>query len=296
MGNKFKAVIILAVVIVVVGVLAVIVSNDSELDKPIYVTFTGIEDETCYAAPFCYDFDAKYIDFYDQKERNNELVNGFAYNYVQECDDPAVFNAFCNYTDFSKLTFMYAIYNIKDGDQICMPYDTPDIFKVVLYYPISDKFVITRVASKFADKSYFKANYDLDNDIFQMQRQFFFFKDFLMYFLQVALSTIAIFFVAKMFDYRKKEELKVIMTNSVISLLVLNLLTLVIKVFIGVNLLIYSYAALVLLAFIFQYGIYSKRLAFNGEEIDKERPIIFAFAANCIAFGICVIIAVFIFG
>ena len=296
MNNKFKAAIIICIVILAVLVSGPLFNKPSELDKPIYVTFNGIENETCYAAPFCYDVNYEYSDYYNQMERQNLLVNGFAYNYVQECDDPSVFNAFANYTDFSMLTFMYAVYDVSDGEQILMPYNTPDVFKIVLYYPESNRFVTTRVAQKFADINRFVANYDLDNDIFQMHRIFFIPKDFIAFALQFIISIAAIILLGRSFDYRKKEELKVITFASVISLLVLNILTLLIRVFVGLETILYSYIALSLLSFIIQCSIYSKRLAFDDDVIDKERPIVFAFSSNAVAFGICVIIIRLLFG
>lgn len=114
--------------------------------KPsVNVKFENVGDEECYATLL-------------SATEGNGPWGAWGGNYEQiyeQYDDPTVFLAFAEYEDADGYYFWQRYWNIGFSGKIDWSYYPPNDFKVLVYYPASDTYLISSPMSRYAFDSYY---------------------------------------------------------------------------------------------------------------------------------------------
>lgn len=276
---------VLCVIIIFMSIVAIIPINTSIVyadmgPKPVVeVEFLGLEQETYYVTLL------------------SETSGSGPYSADDSWDgsyDEAIWNTFDEYVDSDGFYFLGEIQDCSGKSLYTWSYYPPEIFKVLVYLPEYDTFLISDVCERYAFESYYVVdvgNLDIQENMAKTERiqvirsynDAYNISGFLLRMLTTIFIEVGI---GLLFGFYQKKQIGIIAFTNGMTQIVLNIL-LYLSVISGLGILVvFIYFASELLVVIIEGIIYSKSL-WKYEQKDKKRhPVLYAIVANLVSYGL----------
>jgi hypothetical protein len=273
----------IAIILLCVLTILIIFPNTAKADigpKPsIVVNFSGSDGQTYYATLL-------------SSEKSTgpfSAVNDKSHTYVhyQKGDkDYEIFLKFANYQDADGYYFLQYFKNCTQSNQFSWTYYPPRIFKILLYFPETDSFIISDGHyGRYAFDSYYTAK--ISDTSLSAVKSYMYINETLSLMARVILTIAAELGIALLFGFRERKQFRFIVIVNVITQLALNIALNIINYRSGVLAFLIFYVLLETVVFLLEAVLYSWYLKkYTQQEIPGWKPGIYALVANTFSFGL----------
>lgn len=223
--------------------------------------------------------------------------------------DYSIWKALVDYEDADGYHFLqHSSWKVSETKEINWNYYPPQKFKILLYYPESEKFVVSGIYERYAFDSYFTVNmegisfgsvdYDEDmsnNDTLEAYKSYEWQAEILSFLARVLITVAIEMGVALLFGFRSKKAIKLLIVVNSVTQVVLNILLNIINFSLGEWAFVFGYVMLELAVFVIEAVLYA---LLRSRVSDKPRRASFYFMYAAIAnlvsfvagFGIAIIV------
>ena len=256
--------------------------------KPsVVISFDGLAGNTYYATLLS---SAKSTGPYSALDDNNR-----AYSRYQNGDeDYDIFLKFAEYQDADGFYFLQFFKDCSQTQQFKWTYYPPQKFKILLYFPETDRFIISDQSYEcYAFDSYFTAKaYNADSldpkqtaDSISIAKAYDYAKELPSLAVRIILTIAIELIVAVLFGFREKNQLRFFALVNGITQIALNIALNVINYYSEPLGFLLFYALLELAIFIVEEILYTAYLKKHSEkEIPNWKPGLYALVANTASF------------
>lgn len=293
---KKRLFVCLLLVALLLPLLAGTVSADCGPKPSVKIAFKGLEDETYYVTllskapstgPWSWEPDITY----DSLNQENWFT------------DKSAWEAFHSYADADGYYFLEYFENCSDSDLFQWNYYPPETFKILLFFPEYDRLAVSPKAySRYAFDSYYTVNagnlalqdvaetenmtvsksYDYDWEIFSLV-------------CRIVLTIAIELLLALAFGFRQRKAIRVIYITNIVTQIILNVALNIINCYQGPWAYLFHYVWMEFAVFAAEAIVYRKALPHSGEE-RQLHPILYAFTANLVSFGLGLLLSFMIPG
>ncbi len=277
---KSKILIFLSV-IMLISLFPITASADMGPKPSLIVEFENMGDEPCYGTLLSED---EYFGPYSVWDGDEEHI----YNYDLDLD---IWRKFAEYKDVDGFVFLQTGWNLKDEPRISWTYYPPAVFKILLYYPETDTFIVSDVYERYAFDSYFTVNMEsidpsaIEGEQITAYRSYDYGREVGSLILRIILTVVIEMLVALIFGFVEKRQLVFLASVNIVTQIILNILLNVINYNSGEFALIFYYVIFELAIFAIEaiaYSIFLKKLSI------KQHPswvyVTYALIANALSF------------
>ena len=188
-------------------------------------------------------------------------------------------------------------WSMTDGDELAWTYYPPSRFKLLLYFPDSEEFLVSDACDTYAFHSYYQTNVQsLKDGKLTLSTAYGYGREALSLAARVAITVAVELGIALLYKFRKKQFLLLAGAN-VATQIFLNIILNVLGVHpggMGDLLFVPAYLLLEIAVFAIESFVYSRfmnRLAPSGEEKPKKTYVQYALAANAASFVLGIFLA-----
>ena len=272
-----KKISLVIVVMLIIACFPLTVGADMGPKPSVVVTFENTGDELCYGTLL------SKID----RSGPHQVWSGDEDDIQYE--NTEIFLAFAEYKDNDGFYFLQTLWNVSEKGEIAWEYYPPDIFKILLYYPERDTFVVSDIYESYAFDSYYTVdmsglNIESVNTI-KAEREYQYVEEIISLVARIVITIAIEIAVAYAFGFDKKPQLLLLTVVNTVTQIALNITLNIINYTMGYYDFIGWYAILELAVFALEaliYGIIMNMLT------DKPRKhsfyIIYALIANLASF------------
>lgn len=212
--------------------------------------------------------------------------------YFEGEEGHAIWETFQSYEDSDGYYFLQWHAEGRGDGEFRWGYYPPGKFKVLLYFPENDAFVVSNVAERYAFDSYYAV--DLSGVALKggartvtAKRSYDYAAELAGLLVRIALTVAIELGVAWLFRYRRREDMRLILRVNVVTQLLLNGALNWISYRSGRFFAISGYILLEIVVFLAEAAIYRRRLT----KSENSRPVWYAFAANAASFALGLVLA-----
>ncbi|MBQ9162426.1 MAG: hypothetical protein IJX74_04030 [Clostridia bacterium] len=309
MKRNFKKIICLLICTLFISALLSIVASADTGPKPsVRITFENMGDELCFGTLLSKQKSTGPASVWDGNEEYAQHNGNERYAYLDITED--IWRAFVEYEDTDGYYFLQETWKVNETKELAWTYYPPDSFKILLYYPETDKFLVSDICERYAFDSYYTVdiasldaqdtgigsvdyNEDLSNDDRLNAHRSYQWQQELLSLAARIIITIAIEMgVALLFGFRGKKALLLLAAVNTVTQIALNVLLNIINFSSGQAAFVAGYILLELAVFVGEavlYTVLTKKLT------DKVKPtwfyMVYALVANAVSFGVGLVIA-----
>lgn len=253
--------------------------------KPsVRITFENMGDEVCYGTLL---------------SKNSSTGPSFAWdgnkahirNYNLDMD---IWEAFVNYQDTDGYYFLQEGWLCSETKQLNWTYYPPDSFKILLYYPETDTFVVSGIYERYAFDSYFSVNMDgieigsveAQETILTADKNYNYTWELISLVSRIVITILIEICIAFIFGFRQKKLLSLITGINIVTQVILNVMLNIINYNKGSIAFVFYYILFEIVVFIVEavlYGILFNRV--SRTIVPKWKSVIYAFTANAVSFA-----------
>jgi hypothetical protein len=269
--------------------------------KPsVAVDFKGLENETYYATllsqtastgPFNATIEDDLI--YVPENVSAEYLDEYIEDYNLRCK-------FASYEDVDGYYFLDFYGDCSETSQFVWSYHPPSNFKILLYFPEKDSFMVSaEIYESYAFRSYYTAyiteeiqaaaNY---NGGMTVEKSYNYVREIIFFLIRIIVTIVIELLIALLFGFRAKKQILVILIVNIITQFVLNILLNVINYNYGALMFLITYVlaevGIIILEAVVYY-IYLNKYS-TKKKIRKWIAPLYAAAANIASFCIGVFI------
>lgn len=253
--------------------------------KPsIYITFENMGDETCYGTLL-----SKYSSLAGSSAYDGEHIQ----NYSNL--DMDIWRAFVDYQDSDGYYFLQSADLCSDTKRLSSGYYPPDPFKILLYYPETDTFLVSGIYECYAFDSYFSVDMkgidinspEVQETILIAQNNYDYTGEIIALICRVIITVVLEIGIACIFGFRQKRLLLLITGINVVTQVILNVMLNVIRYNSGYGLITYIGLYIPGETVVFIIEIILCAILFNRvseTKIPAWKPIVYALVANTVTF------------
>lgn len=211
-----------------------------------------------------------------------------------------VWDKFKSYSDSDGYFFLGHFSDCSDDDVYKWTYFPPYKFKILFYFPEYDRFVVSSESfERYAFDSYYTVDasrLDINSaspsgEGLRVKRTYDFKWEVISLFCRIV-ATIAIeLFVAVLFGFKAKRQIRIIALTNIATQTVLNVLLNVINFKLGYSAFIFYYVLMEIAVFLIEGLVYFRLLNRKDPSVSRRRAWVYAFTANLVSFGIGMVIA-----
>ena len=272
-----KKISLVIVVMLIIACFPLTVGADMGPKPSVVVTFENTGDELCYGTLL------SKID----RSGPHQVWSGDEDDIQYE--NTEIFLAFAEYKDNDGFYFLQTLWNVSEKGEIAWDYYPPDIFKILLYYPESDVFVISDIYESYAFDSYYTVDMSGLNiesvDTIKAEREYQYVEEIISLVARIVITIAIEIAVAYAFGFDKKPQLLLLTVVNTVTQIALNITLNIINYTMGYYDFIGWYAILELAVFALEALIYC---IIMNMLTDKPRKhsfyIIYALIANLASF------------
>ncbi len=257
--------------------------------KPgVYISFENMGDEVCYGTLLSQRPSTGPASVWDPSESDGvpEHIDTYGLDYD-------IWKAFVDYQDADGYYFLQEAWQCNESKCFSWTYYPPDTFKILLYYPETDTFVVSGVYERYAFDSYFSVDMkDLEagsaaaQDVILTARQNYPYAPELAALLcRIVLTILLEIGIALLFGFREKKLLLFITGVNVVTQVVLNVMLNIVRYKSGDLALIFYYFPYEAVVFIIEavlYGSLFNKISQN--RIPGWKIFLYAVTANVLSF------------
>ncbi len=202
------------------------VNADTGPKPSVRIKFENMGDELCYGTLLAKEESTGPASAWDGKEENINL------SFV----DRDIWEAFVNYEDSDGYYFLQWAWIVSDTKELSWTYYPPNEFKVLLYYPETNTFMVSDVCKRYAFDTYYTVDMDgvdIDsikydeslsgNQRLDMHKSYEFKNEVKALGCRMLITVVVEMLIGLLFKFRNKELLYILFIN-VITQIILNVL------------------------------------------------------------------------
>ena len=305
--NKFtKIFTMLLCAVMVVIIFPITASADIGPKASVCITFKNMGDEPCYGTLLSEKASTGPSSAWDGNDETARH-NG---NNPHEAFDYETWNAFVEYEDVDGYYFLQEGWNVSEKKEIAWTYYPPNRFKILLYYPETETFVVSGIYERYAFDTYYTVDMngvnigsvEYDNELSTDERidayRSYNYRVEILSLVARILLTIAIeMIVALLFCFRNRKQLALLIGVNAVTQIILNVVLNIINYNSGQMAFVFFFVLLELAIFALEavlYCIWMKKLS------DKPKKsgfyVLYSFVANAVSFGSGLLIAMWLPG
>ncbi len=264
--------------------------------KPsVRVLFENMGDELCYGTLLAEQESTGPSSVWDG-HKESARHNG---NSEYEVLDYDTWKAFVEYKDSDGYHFLQESWVVSETKELAWTYYPPSRFKILLYYPETETFVVSDIYERYAFDSYYTvdmAGLDIhsveqeqsSNDVrIDAYRSYNYRIELLSLVARIIVTILIEMGVALLFGFRKKGQLLLLIAVNTATQIILNVLLNLINYHSGQQAFVIHYVLLELVVFVLEALLYCSLMKKVSETPKKNRFYIFyALVANAASFAI----------
>lgn len=265
------------------------VSADIGPKPSITITFKGLEGQKYYAALLSEEKSVGPHDAYDGTNPYYDKDNLDAYSNGEELYE--IWKKFLTYEDADGFYFLQDFEEGNGDDTLRWGYYPPEVFKILLYFPEEDSFVVSDRYEKHDFDAYYTVHVE-NREIQSVSEDMRYGQLWKlgMLAMRMTLTVLIELGIALLFGFRKKKQLLLLVVTNIVTQLMLNAMLAAayecdfLWVFIYMPWM-FIYFPLETLVFIVEAIIYDSLLPkYSTKSISRKRIIGYALVANVISF------------
>lgn len=295
-GNGKRFLFLFVCILLIVASFPITASADTGPKPSVHVTFVNMGDELCYGTllsekpstgPYSVldgdDDERYYLDRLEDLGMDKDL-----------------WRAFTEYEDPDGYYFLQeAIWKVNETKELAWTYYPPNRFKILLYYPETERFAVSGIYERYAFDTYYTVdmsgvdiglvdyNEELSNsDRLQAHKSYQWQQEMLSLVARILITIIIEMGIALLFGFRGKRKFLLLVIVNTATQIVLNVLLNLINFRSGSWAFIAGYILFELAVFIVEAGLYSVLMK---KITDNPKPtwfyIVYALIANAVSFG-----------
>lgn len=257
------------------------------------IMFENMGDELCYGTLLSKTKSTGPSYIWDGNENNAQHNENERYSYATL--DYKTWNAFVEYEDSDGYYFLQEGWKVSETKKIEWTYYPPDSFKIFLYYPETDNFVVSGIYERYAFDTYYTVDmeginigsveYDEElssDERIEAYRSYNYCIEILSMVARILITILIEMAVGLIFGFRKKKQLLLLIIMNTVTQIILNMLLNVINYQMAF---VIFYVLFEVIVFAIEAVVYCKWLS-NFSEQPKKRwfYVVYALAANAVSF------------
>ncbi|MEG1687903.1 MAG: hypothetical protein RR276_08485 [Angelakisella sp.] len=264
-------------IVLVLFLLPTVAYADVAPKPSVTIELTGVENQVYY------------VTLLSKEQRNGP--HAFSTDPIDESsylvgehkqEDIAAWKAFREYSDGDGFYFVNFFERCPEENTFIWGYYPPSIFKVLVYFPSDNSFVVSEMQERYAFDSYYKMSIENDKSTCTVKKSYNYLTEGASLLVRVLLTIAVELLVALLFGLRKKNILLFILVVNTITQILLNVLLNLINYFSGGFAVAFHYVWMELLVILIEavaFSIYFKK-AEVGKPIKKWVAPTYAILAN----------------
>lgn len=287
----------------VIMIFSVTAGADMGPKASVRIIFENMGDELCYGTLLSQKPSTGPSTVWDGNEEYARH-NGNE-NYSNELFDYQTWTAFAEYKDTDGYYFLQEGWKVSETKQISWTYYPPDSFKILLYYPETQTFIVSGIYERYAFDTYYTVdmngvnigsvsyNEEMSTDERIEAYRSYNFRAEITSLVARILITIAIeTVVALLFGFRKKNQFLLLIAVNTATQILLNVILNVINYSSGELAFFVFYILLEIAIFVIEALLYCRFLKSKSENPKGNRFYwLYALIANAVSFGAGIIVA-----
>ncbi|OGO90043.1 MAG: hypothetical protein A2Y17_07490 [Clostridiales bacterium GWF2_38_85] len=272
--------------------LPITVSADTGPKPSVNITFENMGDELCYCTLLS---NTDYFGPYSVW--NGDESNITNYNYYNL--DKEVWRAFVEYEDTDGYVFLQIGQQVNETKKFVWGYSPPMSFKILLYYPETETFLVSGIYERYAFDTYYTVDMDgvktdnvNNNQILQAYKSYNYVKETTALIARIIITILIEMGVALLFYFREKKQLIFIAAVNIVTQIILNVLLNDINYNSGLLLFTISYIFFEIIIFALEAILYCIVMNRINKQPKKFRIYVaYSLVANAVSFITGLIIA-----
>ncbi len=235
----------------------------------------------------------------------NSAWDGDENNILNELIDLDIWRAFVGYEDEDGYYFLQIGWQVNEKKELAWTYYPPDSFKILLYYPETDRYAVSGICERYAFDTYYTVDmagedigsveYDGDrssNDRLNAYRSYQYKKEIAALVARILITIAVEMAVALFFGFRGRRALLLLVAVNTVTQIVLNVLLNIIDLRSGPSAFVIGYIALELAVFAIEAVLYTVLMNKLADRARSARYYtVYALVANAISFGVGLVVA-----
>lgn len=304
MKNKLTKILAIFMCFVLVMMLFPIpVSADMGPKASVRIIFENMGDDLCYGTLLSKNATTGPSSAWDGDERYAQHNENEQYSYATF--DYATWKAFVEYEDSDGYFFLQEGWVVSETKKIEWTYYPPSSFKILLYYPKTETFVVSGIYEKYAFDTYYTVDMDGVNigsvaydetrstdERIEAYCSYNYGVEIVSLIARILITIVIEMVVALLFGFRTKKQILLLVGVNTVTQILLNVLLNIINYNSGELAFVVFYILFEMLVFALEavlYCIWMKKLS------DKPKKnwfyIIYSLLANGVSFGAGIIVA-----
>lgn len=276
-----KLLCVLVCMVFLSGVFAVTVSADTGPKPSVRITLEGLGDELCYGTLLskvkstgpqsAWDGDPRNA----QHDQNEHFGGGLDYD---------VWKAFVDYEDADGYYFLQCAWRVDQTKQLNWTYYPPASFKVLLYFPQTNSFVVSEINDRYAFDSYYTVSVSADGTL-SATRSYDFSWEIISLLVRIIITVLIELGLAVVFDYASKKQLLLLLGVNTITQVALNIILNAVNYTSGHQAFVSNYIVLELAIFAVEGILYYHFLDNSAKKKKRAFTLLYALVANTASFA-----------
>lgn len=270
------------------------VQADTGPKPSVKITFENMSDELCYGTLLSKEASTGPASVWNGSKEDVRIQNM----------DYDVWKAFVNYKDSDGYYFLQEGWKCNETKKMEWIYYPPESFKILLYYPKTNRFVSSGIYERYAFDSYFIVDMSkVESGIVDAHKNIVAEKSYdyrweiLSLFCRVLITILLEIGVALLFGLNRRKQISVIILINCITQVLLNLLLNIINYHQGPKAFMLNYVLFEIIVFVIEtvlyYWLFNKKSKY---EVSGKKIVAYALAANMCSFVAGLLIAKWIPG
>jgi len=240
--------------------------------KPsVHVYADGLPDHTCYAT---------LLGTTEAYGPYSVISDGRVGSTDGEADAYDAFRAYAKATeavaaDGSEVYYFWGQLFTLKGNGFSWGYYPPQSFKVLIYDPENGRVYASEKTGRYAFESYFRVTL-LDDGTLSLKKEPHLAGNITSFLLRVVITLAVELFLALLFGYRKKREIRLIIIVNIITQVILNLILSYMDYYSGTLAWLFFFPVMELVVFVIEAAAYARGLRSHS----KKRAVLYALIAN----------------
>ena len=297
--KKLSQIIVMLICTVFVVMNFSITANADTGPKPsVRIIFENMGDELCYGTLLSDRTSTGPSSAWDGvSEHSGKYKENEQYSYVTL--DYATWKAFVEYEDVDGYYFLQEGWQVNETKEIAWVYHPPYRFKILLYYPETETFVVSGIYESYAFDSYYTVDMDGVNigsveyneeqssdERIEAYRSYNYRQELLSLIARIIITIVIEMAVAILFGFRKKKQLLILAVVNIVTQIVLNVLLNMINYNSGPHAFVFCYILFEIIVFVLEAVLYSTLLKkVSGQPKKNWYYVLYALVANAVSFG-----------
>ena len=302
--KKFNKVLTMLLCTVMVIMIFPITANADMGPKPsVRIIFENLGNEECWGTLLSSKESTGPSSTWDGNEENARYNENPNYDYQTFGYD--IWKAFVDYAENDDFYFLQEAWQINETKELAWTYYPPNEFKILLYYPETETFVVSGIYEKYAFDTYYTVNMDgvninsvefdeelSSNERIEAYRSYEYRKEILSLIARIVVTILIEMAIALLFGFIKKKQFLLLVGVNTATQVILNVLLNVINYNSGELAFVVFYIFLEIVVFVIEAILYCTILKKISDTPKRAWfYVLYALIANAVSFGAGFIVA-----